>query len=180
MANPLTAQFFKSQGLDRVTISYDLNIAQVLDLLRAAPPAWFELTIHQHMPMFHMEHCVFAAFLSEGKDHTDCGRPCDRHRVHLRDRVGMKHPLRADVGCRNTLFNAVAQTGAGYFRELQKAGLRQYRVELLEQSASEVAVIIASYANLLSERINGSELSRNLHARAQLGVTKGTLEVRLG
>ena len=180
VANPLTAQFFKSQGLDRVTISYDLNIAQVLDLLRAAPPAWFELTIHQHMPMFHMEHCVFAAFLSEGKDHTDCGRPCDRHRVHLRDRVGMKHPLRADVGCRNTLFNAVAQTGAGYFRELQKAGLRQYRVELLEQSASEVAVIIASYANLLSERINGSELSRNLHARAQLGVTKGTLEVRLG
>ena len=180
VANPLTAQFFKSQGLDRVTISYDLNIAQVLDLLRAAPPAWFELTIHQHMPMFHMEHCVFAAFLSEGKDHTDCGRPCDRHRVHLRDRVGMKHPLRADVGCRNTLFKAVAQTGAGYFRELQKAGLRQYRVELLEQSASEVAVIIASYANLLSERINGSELSRNLHARAQLGVTKGTLEVRLG
>jgi putative protease len=27
----------------------------------------------------------------------------------------MNHPLKADVGCRNTLFNAVAQTGAQFF-----------------------------------------------------------------
>ena len=179
VANPLTAQFFRSQGLNRLTISYDLNIVQVLDLIHAAPPGWFELTLHQHMPMFHMEHCVFAAFLSEGKDHTDCGRPCDRHRVHLKDRVGMKHPLRADVGCRNTLFNAVAQTGAGYFKELQAAGLRQYRIELLEESASEASGIIESYSTLLNGKIDGSALSRNLHARSQLGVTKGTLEERL-
>jgi len=59
-ANPLTAQHFITKGLERVTVSYDLNIAQVLDLLAAAPPEWFELTLHQHMPMFHMEHCVFA------------------------------------------------------------------------------------------------------------------------
>ena len=28
-----------------------------------------------------MEHCVFCAFLSTGKDYRDCGRPCDTHRV---------------------------------------------------------------------------------------------------
>ena len=179
VANPLTAQFFKSQGIDRLTISYDLNITQVQDLLHAAPSEWFELTLHQHMPMFHMEHCVFAAFLSEGRDHTDCGRPCDRHRVHLKDRVGMQHPLLADVGCRNTLFNALPQSGAGYFRELQTAGLRHYRVELLEESAPETALVIDSYANLLSGKTNGAELCRNLRTRSQLGVTKGTLAERV-
>ncbi|MBL9132461.1 MAG: U32 family peptidase, partial [Verrucomicrobiaceae bacterium] len=96
VANPLTAEILKNTGLERLTISYDLNIEQVVDLLAAAPPSWFELTLHQHMPMFHMEHCAFAAFLSEGTDFTNCGRPCDRHRVHLRDRVGMAHPLKAD------------------------------------------------------------------------------------
>ena len=182
VSNPLTAQFFMSKngsrGLDRVTISYDLNVPQVLDLLESAPPEWFELTLHQHMPMFHMEHCVFAAFLSEGKDHTDCGRPCDRHRVHLRDRVGMKHPLRADVGCRNTLFNAVAQTGAGYFKELRAAGLRHFRVELLEEDAAQTSDILRAYQALLSGETEGNDLWRSLRARAQLGVTTGTLEER--
>jgi U32 family peptidase len=64
------------------------------------------------MPMFHMEHCVFAAFLSNGKDWRDCGRPCDRHKVDLRDRVGAAFPVIADVGCRNTVFNSVPQSAA--------------------------------------------------------------------
>ena len=175
IANPLSAEYFHDHGLERVTISYDLNIEQVLDLLGAAPPEWFELTVHQHMPMFHMEHCVFAAFLSNGKDHTDCGRPCDRHRVHLRDRVGMEHPLRADVGCRNTLFNAVAQTGARFFAQLEAAGLRDYRIELLEESATEAETVIVAYRQLLSGERNGADLWRSLNAQSQLGVTRGTL-----
>ena len=110
VANPLSAELLRREGLERLTISYDLNGPQVLDLLRAAPASWFEITLQQHIPMFHMEHCVFAAFLSEGTDHTNCGRPCDRHQVELRDRVGLLHPLKADVGCRNTLFHAQAQS----------------------------------------------------------------------
>ena len=178
VANPLSAQFFMAQGLNRVTVSYDLNAGQVLDLLRAAPADWFELTIHQHMPMFHMEHCVFAAFLSNGKDHTDCGRPCEHHRVHLRDRVGMRHPLRADVGCRNTLFNAVAQTGAEYFNEFRVAGVRNFRVELLEEDANRTGEILRAYRALLEGETNGSDLWRSLRAKSQLGVTAGTLDDR--
>ena len=146
VANPLTAAHFMGKGLERVTISYDLNIEQVLDLLGAAPPQWFELTLHQHMPMFHMEHCVFAAFMSEGKSFLDCGRPCEKHRVHLRDRVGMEHPLRADVGCRNTLFNAVPQTGARFFAQLEAAGLRDYRIELLEENAADSRRVMSGCA----------------------------------
>jgi putative protease len=174
IANPLTAQYFLGLGLERVTISYDLNIEQVLDLLAAAPPQWFELTLHQHMPMFHMEHCVFAAFMSKGTSFLDCGRPCDSHRVHLRDRVGMEHPLRADVGCRNTLFNAVPQTGARFFAQLADAGLRDYRIELLEEDAAETERVIRAYQALLAGEREGEELWRALKAQSQLGVTRGT------
>ena len=175
VANPLTAGILKNSGLERLTISYDLNIEQVVDLLAAAPPAWFELTLHQHMPMFHMEHCVFAAFLSKGTDFTNCGRPCDRHRVHLRDRVGMHHPLKADVGCRNTLFNAVAQTGAQFFDELREHGLRCFRVELLEEEADEAMIVLRTYQELLAGERDGEEIWRDLKAQSQLGVTRGTL-----
>ena len=101
VANPYSAAILKKRG--NLTISYDLNAEQVADLLRAAPPEWFELTLHQHMPMFHMEHCVFCTFLSNGTSYKNCGRPCERHHVQLRDRVGQLHPLLADAGCRNTL-----------------------------------------------------------------------------
>jgi putative protease len=174
VANPLAARVFMDRGLERLTISYDLTIGQVLALLAAAPPEWFELTLHQHMPMFHMEHCVFAAFLSEGTDHTNCGRPCDTHRVHLRDRVGVEHPLRADVGCRNTLFNAKAQTGAKFFDQLQAAGLRNYRVELLEESGDQTREVLRTYRDLLDGSTKGEALWRTLRARPQLGVTQGT------
>lgn len=177
IANPLTAQHFIGKGLERVTISYDLNIEQILDVLRAAPPEWFELTLHQHMPMFHMEHCVFAAFMSKGSSFLDCGRPCEKHRVHLRDRVGIEHPLRADVGCRNTLFNAAAQTGARFTDALLDAGLRNFRIELLEEDARETARVLEAYQSLLAGERGGEDLWRELKAQSQLGVTKGTLEV---
>jgi putative protease len=175
VANPLTAAHFIDKGLERITISYDLNIQQVLDLALGAPPEWFELTLHQHMPMFHMEHCVFAAFMSTGSSFLDCGRPCEKHRVHLRDRVGMEHPLRADVGCRNTLFNAVAQTGARYFPDLQSVGIRRFRVELLEESREESLRVLNAYKALASGERGGEDLWQDLHARSQLGVTQGTL-----
>lgn len=174
VANPLTAQFLIEAGLRQLTLSYDLNLEQVIDMLRAAPPEWFELTMHQHMPMFHMEHCAFAAFLSTGTDATNCGRPCEKHRVHLRDRVGMDHPLKADVGCRNTLFNAVPQTGAVFFDEMLAAGLRHYRVELLEESCDEASRTIGLYQELLAGTRAGGEIWRDLKAQSQLGVTRGT------
>ena len=175
VANPLTAELLINAGLERLTISYDLTLEQVLDLLRVAPPEWFEITLHQHMPMFHMEHCVFAAFMSNGTDFTNCGRPCEHHRVHLRDRIGMEHPLKADVGCRNTLFNAVPQTGAQYYEDLTSAGLRHFRVELLEQNAPEARQLLEVYQDLTRGLNDGAELWRDLKAHSQLGVTRGTM-----
>ena len=69
-ANPLTVELIKSRGAMRVTASYDLNSAQLFDLIDAVPPDWLEVVIHQQIPMFHMEHCVYCAFLSPGTDQT--------------------------------------------------------------------------------------------------------------
>ncbi len=175
VANPLTAELLIAEGLERLTVSYDLNAGQVLDLLGAAPPSWFEITLHQHIPMFHMEHCVFAAFLSDGTDYTNCGRPCDTHRVELRDRVGLNHPLKADVGCRNTLFHAQAQSGAAYFDAFRKENPAAFRVELLLEDAAETERILRGYQRLLAGTSTGPMIIRELNLRSQLGVTTGTL-----
>jgi len=177
VANALTADYFKSRfGLERLTASYDLNGAQLEALLRIAPPEWFEVTIHQHMPMFHMEHCVFCAFLSQGSDFTNCGRPCDKHEVRLRDRVGAEHVLKADVGCRNTVFNAVAQTGAEHVERLLALGLRHFRIEFVSETPAQVAHTIARYRALLRREIAGTQLWRELKVQNRLGVTRGSMD----
>lgn len=177
VANPLTAEYFITRyGLERVTASYDLNIAQLEALLRNAPGSWFDITLHQHMPMFHMEHCVFCAFLSEGKDYHDCGRPCEKHRVALRDRVGAELPLRADAGCRNTVFNNRAQTGAEYAQHLIELGARNFRIEFINEPTAEVARTLDRYQALLRGELSGAELWRELKLINQLGVTRGQLD----
>jgi U32 family peptidase len=176
IANRISADYFKNKfGLERVTASYDLNFQQLEALLRAAPPEWFEVTIHQHMPMFHMEHCVFCAFLSSGKDYRDCGRPCDVHDVRLRDRVGAEHPLKADAGCRNTVFNSQAQTGAEFVDKMLALGVRNFRVEFLNETPEQVAQTISKYHQLLRGEISGSQLWRELKLFNQLGVTRGQM-----
>ncbi len=176
VANHLTAEYLiERYQLERLTASYDLNATQLAALLEKAPAKWFEITLHQHMPMFHMEHCVFCAFLSDGKDFRDCGRPCDSHQVALKDRTGMVHPLKADAGCRNTVFNAKAQTGAEFAQDLLALGVRTFRVEFLNESPQEVRDTLDRYERLLAGKLSGQSLWRELKLINQLGVTRGTL-----
>ena len=178
VTNPLAADFFLSQGLERLAVSYDSNREQLLQLVASCDASQLEVVIHQHMPMFHMEHCVFCAVLSPGTNKNNCGRPCDDHTVHLRDRIGVEHLLTADVGCRNTLFNAVAQSGAEAVGQLVASGIGHLRIELLEESAAEAARVIDSYRDLLAGRVTGREVWAGLQAANRVGVTRGTLEER--
>ena len=177
-ANELSVHFLREHGAERVTASYDLNRDQLLELVAAVPPRWLEVVVHQHMPLFHMEHCVFCAVLSPGTNPTNCGRPCDRHRVQLRDRVGVEHPLTADVGCRNTLFNAVPQSGAEAVSRLVTLGVRHFRVELLDEDRDCLRTIVGLYQQLLAGCVSGQDVWRALRAANRVGITRGTLEQR--
>ncbi len=125
------------------------------------------------MPMFHMEHCVFCAVLSPGKNKTDCGR----HQVELTDRVGVKHVLHADIGCRNTLYNGAAQSGAEAAAWLIGLGVRRFRIELLRDApAEETTRLIHLYQDLLAGRVTGAEVWKSLQAANRLDVTRGPME----
>jgi putative protease len=137
-----------------------------------------EVVIHQHMPMFHMEHCVFCAVLSPGTNKTNCGRPCDHHVVQLRDRVGAQHTLQADVACRNTLYNATPQSGAETVSELIARRVEWFRVELLEENAGSTKFTVSLYRRLLESRVTAREVWQQLRATNRVGVTRGTLESR--
>ncbi|WP_165227200.1 DUF3656 domain-containing U32 family peptidase [Aquisphaera insulae] len=176
-ANPLAVDLFRKLGALRVTASYDLNATQLTDLIAATPPGWLEIVIHQRIPMFHMEFCAFSAHLSNGKPFPDCGRPCDDHDVKLRDRVGVEHPLKADVACRNTLFNATPQTAVEYLPHFLARGARNFRIEFLDDDAASVSRIVPLYREVIEGRREARNLWRELKATSQYGVTRGALAI---
>ncbi len=176
VSNHRSAEWIRSLGAERVTASYDLNRDQLLDLVDSLPSSWMEVVIHQHMPMFHMEHCVFCAVLSPGTNKTNCGRPCDRHVVKLRDRVGSEHTLQADVACRNTLYNAIPQSGGETVGELISRKVAWFRVELLAEDRRQTDFTVSLYRRLLEGKVTGREVLQQLKATNRVGVTRGTLE----
>ncbi len=176
VANELSAAILVKAGLRRLTPSYDLNWRQFQAMLGRFPAGLLEVVVHQHMPMFHMEHCVFAHTLSDGHDHRDCGRPCERHKVDLRDRVGQAHPLVADVGCRNTLYNAAAQSAAQYLPRMKELGLRHFRIELLRETPRQAVELWEHYSRILAGDEQPPAAMRKLRVLNRLGVTAGTLD----
>jgi putative protease len=177
VSNRSSAREVLGRGLAAFTPSFDLDSAKLVALLSGELAPYAEVVLHHPMPLFHMEHCVFAALLSEGRDHLSCGRPCERQQLSLRDRAGMEHPIEADVGCRNTVFHASAQSAAELALALSSAGVRRFRIELVRESAEETSRVVRAYRDLLAGRQSGREVFSALRAASGYGVVRGSLRV---
>jgi len=171
VTNSLTARHVLALGLSTLTASHDLNRAQLLELLDGVPRGRVAVTVHHHIPTFHNSHCVYAHLLSDGKDYRSCGRPCESHRVALRDFAGHDHPLIVDVGCRNTMFNAIAQSAAPLMPELIARGVQRLRVEFVWEDADEVQRTLAAYQGLLRGELSPQAALRRVGVHEQYGVT---------
>ncbi len=171
VTNSLTAHHLLGLGLSTVTASHDLNRAQLLGLLQNVPRGRVALTLHHHIPTFHNSHCVYAHLLSKGRDYRTCGRPCEEHRIALRDYAGHEHPVVVDVGCRNTMFNALAQSAAPLVPQLLELGVRRFRVELVWEKADEVTRTLSAYRKLLAGEISATAALEAARVHERYGVT---------
>lgn len=182
VCNSLAYEYFMSKGLLRLMPGHDLNATQFGDLLASVGGNGFEMTLHHYMPTFHMEHCVFAAFLSQGKSWKDCGKPCEKHKVEVRDHKGARHFLRADQECRNTLFNGTPQSSAKFFDQraegvldVMDLGVRNFRIELLDEDRETIRSKVLAYHDLISGKISANELFQKIGVLEKYGVAEGQL-----
>ena len=177
-ANGATASMLLRSGLRALTPTHDLNAAQVEELARSVGASRVEVVAYQHLPVFHTEHCVFCRFLSNGTSYKDCGRPCEKHSVELRDAQGRNHPVMADVGCRNTVFGAEAQQASAHLEMWLAAGIRDYRLEFAHESAEQVRRVARAFEAALRGG-SASKLAAQLREIAPEGITEGSLFVVL-
>jgi putative protease len=175
VTNSVTAHHLLARGADTITAAHDLDEAQLHALLAKFSAERVVVVLHHHISTFHTEHCVYAHMLSAGRDFRSCGRPCESRQVSLRDTAGLDHPVVVDVGCRNTVFEARAQSAARAFPRLRDAGVRRFRVEFVRETQAQAAAVLAAYADLLAGRAGPAEAARRAGAHEQFGVTAGTM-----
>jgi putative protease len=177
VTNSLTFHHLRGLGLDTITVAHDLDRRQLAALLDHVPASQVAVTVHHHIPTFHTEHCVYAHTLSNGRDYRTCGRPCEQHEVSLRDHTGRAHPVLVDVGCRNTVFNAEAQSAASLAPSLIERGVRRLRAEFVRESAEETTRVLAAWRALLVGEITPDDAIGRIGVHEQFGVTAGTMRI---
>ncbi len=175
VTNSMTLDYLVGKGLETVNVSYDLNQEQLFDMVEFSDPSKIEVTLHQYMPEFHMEHCVFAAFLSNGTSFRDCGKPCEKHDVKLKDPYGNMHFLKADQECRNTFFKATPQSAGFLMKDLSDKGVTHFRLEALNETPEEINLKIKTYLRLLNEEIDVTEAMNTLSVVESYGLGLGQM-----
>ncbi len=173
VTNHLTADYLLKKGLSSLCLSYDMNHHQVGRVLETSSAKNLEVTVFQYMPSFHMEHCVFAAFLSEGSSYRDCGKPCEKHDVRLKDQFQNWHQIKPDQECRNTMFNAKSQSASRYVDEWSQKGLGFVRYEALKERGDELITKITAHIEMLQNKINFEELLGCIGAVESYGISEG-------
>ena len=105
---------------------------------------------------------------------TACGRPCAAYRLGLKDRIGAVHPLRFDARCRCTIFSGHVQSAIDLLPDRRQAGLRYFRVELLDETSEQVRAILDLYSRALAGWLDGADAAAQLAELTAGGVRRGS------
>jgi len=152
-----------------------LNRQQLGDLVRQFGGASFEVGLHFYVPTYHMEHCVFAAYLSKGSSYPDCKVPCMTHEVEVQDHKGEKHFLQSDAECRNTLYLGRPQSMVRLVPELRAQGVRRFRLEMLQESPAKVLSKVDTFSAFLRGERTADQVILAVDALEKYGITEGQL-----
>ncbi len=174
-ANSLSYDWLLSQGLATLHPSWDLNSAQLFDLLESIDASKLELSLHQYMPAFHSEYCAFARALTTGRRFPECGKICTQHKVEILDHKGERHFLQSDAECRNTLFVGKPQSALKLLPNLRKAGVSHFRIEMLQESPETVRQKVSIYTQAILGEMPIEEAIRQVGVQEKYGLSDGQL-----
>ena len=174
-ANSLSFDWLLSQGLATLHPSWDLNSAQLFDLLENIDASKLELTLHQYMPAFHSEYCAFARALTTGRRFPECGKICTQHKVEILDHKGERHFLQSDAECRNTLFVGKPQSALKLLPNLRRAGVHHFRIEMLQENTEAVRQKASIYTQAILGKISIEEAVQQAGVQEKYGLSDGQL-----
>lgn len=124
---------YKRLGLQSLTASFELKLAQIRDVSKAVD---LEIIAYGRLPLMITENCAIKG--QSGK--------CVCSNVNLlTDRKGVRFPVERAYGCRNEILNANKLFLADKAQDWKKAGLRAIRLLFTTENGVECVQVLSAY-----------------------------------
>ncbi len=170
--NHESATLLKGLGVSRVTLSPELTLEQIRDMVPALPlPA--EVIVHGALPLMISEYCAAGSLLGGAKPES-CPGACHDAQCGLKDRKGVVFPVEQDQHCRMHIFNSrdlclIEDVGA-----IAETGVAALRIEARREGHAYVRDAVRAYRAVLdAPGRNIPALKETLAGHSPQGFTKG-------
>lgn len=175
MLNHESANFLYESGVSQVTLSPELTMEQIRDMVPYLPlPA--EVIVHGALPLMVSEYCAAGSLPGGGKPGR-CPGPCRKNSCGLKDRKGVVFPVEMDQYCRMHIFNSRDLCLIEDVGVIAGTGIAALRIEARREGHGYVRDVVRAYRTVLD--LPGyagdiiSELKEVLAGHSPQGFTKG-------
>lgn len=150
--NDLSMQFFAEQGLTSVTLSPELNSAQITAINHDGKVA-LECLAHGYLTLMVSEYCMIGSFL--GGLHTGkCNQACLRGEYRLKDRKDEYFPVVTDQYCRMHILNGKELSMLPNVPKFRMMGIDRIRIEGKKGKVEYIGKMTKLYKELLQQGEN--------------------------
>ena len=139
--NNRTINFLKNLGVESVTLSPELNFAQIKNLAKKSCLP-IECIVHGKTELMISNYCVLGSFIGE-IDKKICTHVCRKNNFYLRDRKNILFPTVTDQFCRMHILNSKTLSMIEHKNDFD--GLANIRADCRAMNLDETAKIIRAY-----------------------------------
>lgn len=150
--NSVAATEMKNLNVKNITLSPELNLNQIKDLISKANIDC-QVIAYGHLPMMITEYCPVNALINNNKDCDSC----KNKRYGLKDRYGIIFPLQKDSKCRTQILNSKKLLLLDYIDEIVKSNVANIRLQFTNEDKNEIINIAKAYSKTLQRVINGEK-----------------------
>lgn len=146
--NNITVNEIKNLKLNRYTLSPELDKKAILSLCDS-DILDNEMIVYGNTPLMNMNYCLLG---KSNKCYPDCQAKClNKNKYYLKDRLGMKFPIRPDnIQTVTTIYNCKTTSISPNEFDINVA-----RIDILDESISEINEIVQIVKN--GERLEGKD-----------------------
>lgn len=144
--NTAAVQFWKAQGVERIVLARELNLAEIGEIAGQVPEIELELFIHGAMCMAYSGRCYLSFYRNRrSSNRGDCTQPCRwEYRLVESTRPGSPLIVEEDEDY-SYLLSSKDLCMIEYLPQVLKAGVKSLKIEGRMKSAYYVAVVTRTY-----------------------------------
>lgn len=170
--NSDSAQVYKSMGFKGITLSPELNLAQICDISEKLIIE-AESIVYGRLPLMTSEYCPVGSVKDGFSSGKKCSGSCSKAEYHLKDRLGIEFPLICDkIDCRSTILNSNVLFVPDALKRLTDAGISSLRLYIKDESPEDIRVLVELHRKAAINADISEYTALTKHIKSE-GFTKG-------